>query len=61
MQICTHATVVPLTDNMDFAKYAAHYRPLVVEIKIYILGSIPVTVPDGTYSSLNKLHNAFCL
>lgn len=43
---------------MLFAKYAEHYRPLVVEI-LYIY--ICVTVPDGSYSSLNKMHNALCL
>lgn len=61
MQICTHGTAVPLTDNVDFAKYAARYRPLVVEIKIHILGYMTVTVPDGTYCSLNTLHNTFSL
>lgn len=61
MQICTHSTVVLLTDNVDFAKYAAHYRPLVVEINTYILESIPIAIPDGTYSILNKLCNAFYL
>lgn len=49
---------MPLTDHMLFAKYAEHYRPLVVEI-LYIY--ICVTVPDGSYSSLNKMHNALCL
>lgn len=50
MQIHTHCTLMPLTDNVDFSECAAHYRPLVVEIKKKksSLGSVlTVTVPDG--------------